>query len=164
MWPGQLGEIKITDMRTFLIPDDKPFMFPPYRTSPKTRELQQDEIDKQLKVVVTKPSIWKRAPPVLFVPMKDGNLRFCIYYWILNTMNVKDTYHLPWIDDCIDKLSDNQYFTILKFFSGTGRWTSAKRKGQKTTFVCHARTFRWVRIPFGLNDVPQFPNRNRPCT
>ena len=74
------------------------------RDSPKTRELEQFEIDKQLKAGVIEPSNSEWAAPVLFAPKKDGRLRFCIDYGRLNTITVKYSYPIPRLDECIDSL------------------------------------------------------------
>lgn len=54
----------------------------------------------------------------MFVPKKDGELCFFIDYRKLNTMNMKDKYTLPRMDEFIDTLGDAQYFTTLEAYSG----------------------------------------------
>lgn len=84
MWSGQLSEIKETELRIELNTHAKPFKSPQYRAGPKTRELEQSEINKQLKAGVIEPAISECSAPVLFAPKKDGRLRFCIEYRKLN--------------------------------------------------------------------------------
>lgn len=48
-WSDQLGEINVTEMRTDLLSDPKPFKYPPLGAGPKTLDLERAEIDKQLK-------------------------------------------------------------------------------------------------------------------
>ena len=52
MWNGELGAINVTDMRIDLVASAKPFKSAPYLAGPKTRELEQTEVDKQLKAGV----------------------------------------------------------------------------------------------------------------
>ena len=153
-WSGQLGDITVTEMRIDLKPDAKPFKSPPYRAGPKTRELEKAEIDKQLAAGVIEPAMSEWAAPVLFVPKKDGKLRFCIDYRRLNSMTVKDTYPLPRMDECIDSLGDAQYFTTLDAYSGYWQMRIRKQDRPKTAFVCHAGTFQCTRMPFGLTNAP----------
>ena len=80
MWSGQLGEITVTEHHIDLIKGARPLKSHPYRAGPKPRELEKFEIDKQLKAGVIEPTISEWASPVLFVPKKDGTLRFCIDY------------------------------------------------------------------------------------
>ena len=99
LWDGTLGDINITQHAIYLIPDARPFKSAPYRVGPKQRELEQVEITKQLEAGVIEPSSSEWAAPVLFVPKKDGKLRFCVDYRRLNTMTVKDSYPLPRMDE-----------------------------------------------------------------
>jgi hypothetical protein len=43
--------------------------------------------------------------PILFVPKKDGNLRFCVDYRGLNKATIKNRYPLPFISEILDRLS-----------------------------------------------------------
>jgi len=45
MWTGALGEIRTSEMRIDLVDNARPFRSPPYRAGPKTRELEQAEVD-----------------------------------------------------------------------------------------------------------------------
>lgn len=107
-------------MRIYFITDAKDFRTPPYMDGPKRRELEQAEIDKQLKTGLIEPAMSKWAAPVLllFVRNNDEKLRFCVYYRKLNTLIVKDTYPLACMDECIDTLGHAQYFTTLYAYTG----------------------------------------------
>ena len=102
MWSGKLGEINIAQHSIELKEDAKPFKSAPYRSGPKNRELEEFELKKQLEAGVIEPSNSEWADPVLFVPKKDGRLRFCVDYRKVNEMTLKDSYPLPRMDDCID--------------------------------------------------------------
>lgn len=54
-----------------------------------------------LKEGVVEPAISNWASPVLFAPKRDGRLRFCADYRKRNATTVRDTYPLPWMDECI---------------------------------------------------------------
>ena len=95
LWSGKLGKISAVKHHINLIPGARPFKSAPYRAGPKTRELEEFEVKKQLAAGVIEPSNSEWAAPVLFVPKKDGKLRFCVDYRKLNTMTVKDSYPPP---------------------------------------------------------------------
>ena len=99
LWAGQLGNINITEHSIDLVAGARPFKSAPYRAGPKSRELEQFEIDKRIKAGVIEPSTSEWAAPVLFGPKKDGRLRFCVDYRKLNTMTVKDSYPIPRMDE-----------------------------------------------------------------
>lgn len=115
---GQLGEINSTKMYIDLVPDVKPLKSARYRTGLKTRKLERSKSFKQLKAGIIEPAMKEWAPPVLFVPKKDGKVRFCIDYMKVNSMAITDTYHLQRMDECIDTLGDAEYLTTLDVYSG----------------------------------------------
>ena len=90
-----MEDINITQHSIDLIPGACPFKSVPYRAGPKTREVEQLEIEKQLKSGVIELSNSEWEVPVLFAPKKDGRLRFCIDYHKLNLMRIKDSYPIP---------------------------------------------------------------------
>ena len=51
-----------------------------------------------------RPSVSPWGAPVLFVKKKDGSLRLCINYKVLNKVTIKNKYPLPRIDDLFDQL------------------------------------------------------------
>ena len=87
-----------------LVSGATPISKAPYRLSPA--ELQ--ELKKQLQELTDSAFIrlstspW--GAPVLFVKKKDGSLRMCINYRMLNSVTVKKKYLLPCIDDLFDQL------------------------------------------------------------
>lgn len=54
------------------------------------------------KAVNTELAVLKWASPIVSVPKKDGSVQFCVYYRLLNTVIVCDSYVIPRIDVCID--------------------------------------------------------------
>ena len=154
MWSGKLGEISVTEHHIDLVKGARPFKSQPYRAGPKAIELEKFEIDKQLKAGVIEPTISEWASPVLFVPKKDGTLRFCIDYRKLNGMSTRDSYPIPRMDECINSLGDARIFSTLDAYSGYWQMNVAKEDRHKTAFVCHSGTFQCKRMPFGLTNAP----------
>ena len=64
----------------------------------------KDQLKYLLDKCFIRPSISPWGAAVLFVK-KDGYLRMCIEYRQLNKVTIKNKYHVPWIDDLIDKNS-----------------------------------------------------------
>ena len=44
---------------------------------------------------------------------KDGKLRLCVDYRVLNKVRMKNSYPLPWIDDLFDRLARAKYFSRI---------------------------------------------------
>ena len=101
-----------------LNPRTAPIAMRPYRMA--ANELE--ELKKQLRELQEKgyirPSSSPWGSPVLFVKKKDGTLRMCIDYQLLNEVTIKNKYPLRRIDDLFDQLKDTKYFSKIDLRSG----------------------------------------------
>ena len=61
-------------------------------------------------------SEWEAAPVI--VKKKDGKYRYCIDYRDLNQATRRDSYPLPLIEECLDALAKNQYFSTPDVANG----------------------------------------------
>jgi len=56
--------------------------------------------------------------PLVIVPKKSGKWRVCIDYGELNKEILKDHFPFPFIDQVLDTLAGNKYFSFLDGFTG----------------------------------------------
>lgn len=68
----------------------------------KARELEKSDIDKILKMKVAALAETELAAPILVTPKKEDLLHFCGDYRKLNAMNIRDSYAILRMDECID--------------------------------------------------------------
>ena len=74
----------------------------PYHLSPaKLKELKQ-QLQELIESGFIRPSTSPWGAPVLFMKKKDGSLRMCIDYRMLNSVTIKNKYPLPRIDYFFD--------------------------------------------------------------
>ena len=59
----------------------------------------------------TRPSKYSADAPILFVRKKHGSLRFCIDYWKLNNLTIKNRYALLLIGELLNRLGHTKRFT-----------------------------------------------------
>ena len=82
----------------------KPMMVTPYRHPKRLK----DEIEKTIKELLAmghiRPSKSPFSSPVVLVKKKDGTLKMCIDYRVLNKKTIKNRYLIPCIDELIDEL------------------------------------------------------------
>lgn len=154
MWSGKLDDITLTEHPIDLKQGSRPIAVPPYRQGPKAREIEQAEVNRHLREGVIEPAQSERASPVVFYPKADGTLRFCFDYRRLNLATMKASYPIPRMDECIDSLGDAGIFSTLDCNAGYWQIPLRKEDRDKTIFICHSGTYRYIRIPFGLTKAP----------
>ena len=79
--------------------------------------MENDKINRKIKDFLDKglimPSTSPCGSPIVLIPKKDGTWRMCLYFRSLNKITVKNHYPLPRIDDFLDQLKEEKFFTKL---------------------------------------------------
>lgn len=81
--------------------DAMPIASPPYRVSPAKKEIMRREIEMMLEEDIIEDAESEWASPVVLIPKKNGEVRFCVDYRKLNSVTRTDKYPLPVIDDLL---------------------------------------------------------------
>ncbi|GKB41823.1 reverse transcriptase domain-containing protein [Tanacetum coccineum] len=138
---------KITDIKgidprfcthKILMEDDcKPSVQSQRRVNPKIHEVIKKEVIKLLDAG-------------MIYPISDSPWRVCIDYRKLNEATRKDHFPLPFMDQMLERLADNEFYCFLDGFSGYFQIPIDPHDQEKTTFTCPYGTFAYRRMPFGL--------------
>ena len=67
--------------------------------------------------------------------------RVCVDYRKLNKATRKDPFHLPFIDQMLDRLAGYEYYCFLDKYLGYNQIAIAPEDQKKTTFTCPYGTF-----------------------
>ncbi|XP_028168526.1 uncharacterized protein LOC114358696 isoform X2 [Ostrinia furnacalis] len=95
-----------------------PISGPPYRVSPAKKEIIRAEIDKMLELEIIEEAESEWASPVVLVPKKNGETRFCVDYRKLNAVTRTDKYPLPLIDDILATAKSNCVMSTIDLKAG----------------------------------------------
>jgi len=97
----------------------KPVFQPLRRMNPTLKDIFKEELQKLLDVGFIYPiSDSKWVPPLVLVPKKNGKRRIYVDYRELNKPTKKDHFPLPFIDQVLDGLAGNKFFSFPDGFSG----------------------------------------------
>ena len=130
---------------------------PHSRARPMSPE-EMKELKRQLTFLLThgfiKKSTSRFASPTLFVKKKDGTMRWCCDYRVLNLKTLTPSSPLPRIDQLIDKLTNARYFTALDLIQGYHQLPLHPNDTWKTAITTPYGLFEWTVVPFGLSGAP----------
>ena len=122
----------------------------PYALRPKVAKL----LEEMLAQGVIRPTKSPWASPVVLVTKRDGTLRFCVDYCRLNHVTTPDVYPMPRIEDYLDALAGQQYFSTLDLCSGYWQVAMSPESIEKTAFVTHEGAYEFTVMPLGLCNGP----------
>ena len=125
-----------------------------YRMAPAELRELSCQLQELLDRGFIRPSVSPWGAPVLFVKKKDGTLRLCIDYRMLNQITIKNKYPLPRIDDLFDQLQGASVFSKIDLRSGYHQLRIRKSDVQKTAFRTRYGHYEFRVMPFGLTNAP----------
>jgi hypothetical protein len=137
----------------------RPIYQNPYRVPPAQRVVIKQHIATMLENDIIEESTSPWASPVLLVPKKNGKLRFCIDYRKLNAITRRDVFPLPRIDDTLEALKGNLYFSTVDAVWGYWNVPMDEQSKEKTAFITPDGLFQFRRMPFGLTNAPAIFSR-----
>ena len=144
-----LGHLKGIYHRIVTI-DDTPVKHHMRRTPFHFEKEEEENLNKMKRAGVVVDSCSEYASPVCLVRKKDGSVRWTIDLRSLNKRTVKDCFPLPKIEQCLDTLQGNQYFSTLDCASGYWQIEIHPEDQKKTAFITKYGLFEHRMMAFGL--------------
>ena len=77
--------------------------------NPLKQKYLQDEVKYLLENDFIEPSQSNYSSPCILVPKSNGFYRMCTDYRKVNSVTKTDSFPIPRIDDCIDKVGNSNY-------------------------------------------------------
>lgn len=118
-------------------------------------EEEKAVLDKMIKSKVIQPSKSEWAAAPVLIRKRDGQVRWCVDYRALNKVTVKDVYPLPLVEECMDTLSENFWFSKLDANSAYWQVKVKESDRKKTAFVTKYGLFEFIRMGFGFCAMPR---------
>ena len=97
--------------------------------NPTKQKYLKEEIQYLLDNDFIEPSQSEWSSPCILVPKPDGSYWLCTNYRKINNLSNIDTFPIPRMDDCIDKIGNSKYIT--KFDLLKGFWQILSQKEPK---------------------------------
>lgn len=139
-------EITLTDN----IPVAKRYNGVPHPLYAKVKSHLQGLLNKNL----IRKSTSSYASPLVYVRKKDGSLRLCVDYRGLKKKNVLDRHPIPHVQEILDGLGGNSWFTVLDQGKAYHQGFVGEESRKNTAFSTPWALYEWNRIPFGLSNSP----------
>ncbi|KAL0198153.1 hypothetical protein M9458_006693, partial [Cirrhinus mrigala] len=117
------------------------------------RQAMEAYISEALNQGFIRPST-SPAASSFFVGKKDGGLRPCIDYRILNSQIIQQLYPLPLVPAALEELRGSQVFTKLDLRSAYNLVRIREGDKWKTAFVTPTGHYEYLVMPYGLSISP----------
>lgn len=134
--------------------DAAPVKQHPYRLNPRKQQYLKEEVKYLLENDFIEPSSSSWSSPCILVPKPDGSYRMCTDYRKVNSVTKTDTFPIPRMDDCIDKLGKAKYVTKFDLLKGFWQVPLTDRAKEISAFVTPEGLYQYKVMPFGMKNSP----------
>lgn len=132
----------------------KPIKQHAYRVNPAKRAMMQEEVSYLVEHGLAVPSTSAWSSPCVLVPKPDHTPRFCNDYRKVNSVTKPDSFPLPRMEDCIDRVGSAKYVTKLDLLKGYWQVPLTPRASEISAFVTPDTFLQYTVMPFGLRNAP----------
>ena len=126
----------------------------PYRLSPEKLEHLRKEVKYMLENDIIEPCSSGWSSPCVLVPKPDRSYRFCTDFRKVNAVTKTDSFPIPRIDDCIDRIGQAKFVTKFDLLKGYWQVPLTERAKEVSAFVTPDGLYRYKVMPFGMKNSP----------
>ncbi len=126
----------------------------PYHVNPVKREIMKEEVKYLLDQGLAVPSSSPWSSPCILVPKPDGTYRFCTDYRKINSVTKPDSFPMPRMEDCIDRVGGARLVTKLDLLKGYWQVPLTARASEVSAFVTPDDFLNYTVMAFGMRNAP----------
>ena len=134
--------------------DARPIKQHPYRLNPIKLEHLRKEVQYMLDNDIIEKSTSAWSSPCILVPKPDGSYRFVTDFRKVNNVTKTDSFPIPRIDDCIDKIGSAKFVSKFDLLKGFWQVPLTKRAKEISAFATPDGLFQYKVMPFGMKNSP----------
>jgi hypothetical protein len=115
---------------------------------------EEAQLKKMLGAEVIQPSVSEWASAPVLIRKRCGSVRWCVDYRALNALTTKEGFPLPLVDECLDTLAGNVWYSKLDANSAYWQVKIKPEDRSKTASITKYGLFEFARMAFGLCNTP----------
>lgn len=134
--------------------DHPPIKQHAYRVNPVKRAAMLSEVEYLVDHGLAEPSSSPWSSPCILVPKPDNTFRFCTDFRKVNAITKPDSFPLPRMEDCVDRVGAAKFVTKLDLLKGYWQVPLTSRAAEISAFVTPDNFMQYRVMPFGLRNAP----------
>ncbi|KAG1933868.1 gag-pol fusion protein [Pimephales promelas] len=125
-----------------------------YRVSLEKQQHLEAEVKYLLDNGLAEPSYSSWASPCILVSKPDGTYRFCTDYRKLNNITKPDSFPLPRVEDCVDRVGSARFVSKFDLLKGYYQVPLTSRAQEVSAFITPSGLYSYSVMSFGLRNAP----------